>query len=340
MKLKHISFIVIKWLLLFNLLVLLVGVFQFYSYFRLNYKGTSVEFLMGRSITLLFINLLLIVLIFLINKKVYIVLFLIITISGVWFWIYREMMKNLGEYALSIDMKILFEFILFLTYSIMAPGLILLLIAYIKKLTPRIHGNILQRYHIHENVLGLSLFIIGVCSLLFRGNLITYDIFWNEFKIALAIINIITFVFLFFGIFFLSRDFHDTLRLKFIEKLPHNEVKNGAKTEKDALIFGRITKQDLHFFKTPMFPLYPMGMVLTSFSFLMVIYGSDFLPYELFFIPYNTIVLLGYIVCCIAAAMIGFDWFRLFEIFYPQLYSKIHQVLRELKKERRKKKKS
>lgn len=216
----------------------------------------------------------------------------------------------------------------------MAPGVILLLIAYIKKLTPRIHGNILKRYHIHENVFGLLLFIIGMGFFIFRSNLITHEIYWNELKIILAFTNVFTFVCLFFGSFFLSRDFRDLLRLKFIEKFPSNGANHENHSENSTNwmpIFGCIYKEDLPFFKKPIVPLFPVGIALTSFSFLMVIYGSDFLPYEIFFIAYNTIVQLGYVLCCISAAMIGLDWFRLFKMFYPELYNRIHHRLDKLK---------
>ncbi|TFF98144.1 MAG: hypothetical protein EU547_02390 [Promethearchaeota archaeon] len=240
-------------------------------------------------------------------------------------------MKNLGEYSFSMEIMTLFEFMLFLTYSIMAPGVILLLITYIRKLTPRIHGNVLKHYHIHENLFGLLLFIIGISFIFFRNNIIKYEVFWKDLRVILAFINVFTFVFLFFGSFFLSRDIDDILRFKFIEKLPKDHSSHLDQEGGDQTIFSKINEKDIHFFTTPLIPLYPAGMIFTSFSFLMVIYGSDFLLYEIFFIDYNTIVILGYIICCIAAAMLGLDWFRLFKVFYPDLYSIIHHRIEELK---------
>ena len=326
------SFLLIKWILIFNLLVFLWGIFEFYSYIRLNYDYSSLNYLIGRSITLSFINFLLIIALFLLPKKIYVVIFIIITMTGVYFWIFREIMTNLGEYTVSMEVLVMVEFILFLTYNIMVPGIILLLITYIRKLTPRIHGNILKRYHIHENVFGLLLFFIGLGFIIFRSDLILHERYWNELKIILAFINVFTFVFLFFGSFFLSRDVRDLFKLKFIEKFTMKGSNHDQKNDKKTSIFGIINREDLPFFKKPMVPLFPIGIILTSLSFLMVIYGSDFIPYELFFIPYNTVVLLGYILCCVAAAMIGLDWFRLFKIFYPKLYHKIHHKLEELKK--------
>jgi hypothetical protein len=240
-------------------------------------------------------------------------------------------MTNLGEYSISLGIKVVMEFILFFTYNIMAPGIILLLITYIEKLTPQIHGNILKRYHIHESLFGLLLFFIAVGIIFFRGYLIGYELFWNELKIILAIINVFGFVFLFFGAFFLSRDFHDLFKLKFIEKLPNEGSIKKETKEGDTPVFGEIHQKDLHFFHSPLIPIFPVGIILTSVSFLLVIYGSDFLPYEMFFIPYNTVVLVGYILCCSAAIMIGLDWFRLFKLYYPEYYQKIHHRLRELK---------
>ncbi len=330
MKRKISSFLLIKWVLIGFLYALLYGIFHYYALFRLNYDPSSLGFSICRMRTLLLINIVLIITLFIISKKVYVLLFILFTISGIYMWTYRYLLTQFGDYNLTMEVKTLVEFFLFLTYSIMAPGMILLLIAYIKKLTPRIHGNILnKKYHVHETFFGLILLGIGLIFMLIRGRLIIYEIFWEDLQIILGFFNVFVFVFLFFGAFFLFRDFHDLLKLKFIEKVKETRT-NAEDNQNYTPIFGNITKNDTHFFQKPVLPLYPFGMLFTSVSFLMVIYGSDFLIYKLFFIPYNYVVNLGYILCFISAAIIGLDWFRLFKLFYPIRYKKINQKLAEL----------
>ena len=77
--------------------------------------------------------------------------------------------------------------------------------------------------------------------------------------------------------------------------------------------------------------IYPLGMLLTIFSVNMVIYGTDFLPYQIFNIADESVIQLGYFICVIAGGLIGIDWYRIFKIFYPEFYETIEKEITRIK---------
>ena len=74
-------------------------------------------------------------------------------------------------------------------------------------------------------------------------------------------------------------------------------------------------------------------MLLTILSVNMVIYGIDFLPYQIFNIDDELVIQLGYLLCFIAGGLIGIDWYRIFKIFYPQDYEIIEKEIVNLKQQ-------
>ena len=155
-------------------------------------------------------------------------------------------------------------------------------------------------------------------------NMFQLEIFWNEYKIYLAIIMIFLYFFIYFGSFFAFRDLHDLIRLKFLEKVN----KPTKKQESTSSAFNSISKDDLHFFRLHKLIIFPFGLLLTSFSFLMVIYGNDFLPKE--FLTLEFIVNMGYLLSFFAGGLIGIDWLRIFKRFYPNHYRELEQKIIEL----------
>jgi hypothetical protein len=147
----------------------------------------------------------------------------------------------------------------------------------------------------------------------------------KKFRIFLALDMILLFLFLFSGSFLLLRDRRDLFKLKLIENRTKIHYKNYS------TIFKPITPDSIKFFTSPRLLLYPIGILLTSFSVNMVIHASDFLPPEIFSISHEKIVLIGFILCFISGAIIGLDWYRLFAKIYPKLYYEVEQALQSLK---------
>ena len=136
------------------------------------------------------------------------------------------------------------------------------------------------------------------------------------------------FFFLYFGSFFVFRDWKDVIRFKFIEK---PKIINGDETlSHNNSVFNKISKEDINFFKIPRILLYPFGIFLTGFSFTMVAYGTNFIPEDIFLLDYESVVLLGYFIGAIAGGLIGIDWLRIFRKFYPEIYQELHYAMKQL----------
>jgi len=259
-----------------------------------------------------------------INIRIYRKAFLIFVIFGIISWNIIHLQNTLNveigpAYLINFQ-----EIILYTSISIVSPGIILFIVHYIKKISVKFEGNFIGKYHLHESFMGIILIGLSIPFYIIRFNMIQIEIFWKEYKIYLAIIMIFLYFFIYFGSFFAFRDFHDLIRLKFLEKLK-THTENHDITKK---AFSSITKDDLHFFKSPRLNLFPFGLIITSISFLMVIEGNNFLPKE--FLTHEFIVNLGYLLSFFAGGLIGVDWLRIFKIFYPNHYRELKQKMVEL----------
>jgi hypothetical protein len=260
-----------------------------------------------------------------INISIYRKVFLFFVIIGSVAWNVIHLQNTLNVELVSQSLINFQEVIFFISTAIVAPGIILFIVHYIKKVTVRFEGNFIGKYHLHESFMGIILIGIAPLFYLIRFNMIQLEIFWKEYKIYLAIIMIFLYFFLFFGSFFAFRDFHDLVRLKFLEKVE----KPIEKQNSNASAFNSIAKDDLHFFRLRKLNIFPFGLLLTSVSFLMVIHGNDLLPKE--FLTHEFIVNLGYLLSFCAGAIIGVDWLRIFKKFYPSYYWELEQKIIELK---------
>ncbi|MBY9017133.1 MAG: hypothetical protein KGD68_15700, partial [Candidatus Lokiarchaeota archaeon] len=139
-----------------------------------------------------------------------------------------------------------------------------------------------------------------------------------------AIIMILLYFFLLFGGFFILRDFNDIIRFKFVKRVhmsPEKEKDNNS-------IFNSMTQDNLYFFRLSKLNIFPVGILLTGFSFNMVIYGTKFIPKEV--LSSEVIINLGYLFGFLAGSLIGFDWLRVFKRFYPKQYKEIELKIIEL----------
>ncbi len=224
------------------------------------------------------------------------------------------------------------ELITLISFSMIAPGLIVYIAYDIKKITAKFEAaTILGRYHLHEGFVGLIFLIIGFFLLLLRPSLLFLSHpYYRRSSLILLFVQILSFIFLLLGSFFFFRDWRDIIHLNFIEiKL---KAQNNLEKVQNR-VFKHLTKEDLHFFKVPKLIIYPLGMLLTIISVNMIIYGIDFLPYQIFNIDDELVIQLGYLLCFIAGGLIGIDWYRIFKIFYPQDYEIIEKEIINLKEQ-------
>ncbi len=321
---RRIIKLAVKLVVLFSLLLLIY--FSFLNYFRIQqmYYSYSLELTLSRALVLILLNFLLLILIFMINISIYRKAFFFFVIFGIVAWNVIHLQNTL-EVELGSSYLINFqEVILYISTAIVPPGIVLFIVHYIKKITKKFEGNFIGKYHLHESFIGIILIGLSIPFYIIRLNMIQVDIFWKEYKIYLAIIMIFLYFFLFFGSFFVFRDFHDLVRLKFLEKVEKPIEKQNSNDS----AFNSITKDDLHFFRLRKLNIFPFGLFFTSISFLMVIYGNDFLPKE--FLTHDSIVNFGYLLSFFAGGLIGVDWLRIFKRFYPNHYRELERKIVEL----------
>ena len=316
--------LLIKSIVIFSFILIISLTFLNYFQFKQLYFPNSQELILSKANVLISLSLFFLILIFIINISIYRKFFLLFVICGVLAWNLLHLQNNLGVKLFPDILLNLFDAIYFLSVAMVAPGIVLFIVHYIKKISVKYEGNFIGKYHLHESFLGLILLGISISFYIIRFNMIQFEIFWKDYKLYLAIIMIFLYFFIFFGSFFAFRDFRDLIRLKFLEIVN----KPIEKQESTNFAFNSITKDDLPFFRSPKLYIFPFGLLLTSLSFLMVIYGNEFIPKE--FLTHEFIVNLGYLLSFIAGGLIGIDWLRIFKIFYPSHYNDLERKLNEI----------
>jgi len=296
------------------------------------YAADSIELTTSRIIFIVFFNLFFYALIFLLNIDYYIQIFKIVLIVIASIWIFELLTwAYLDLTPISLQYGTFWEVIILLSFSLIGQGLIIYIIYYIRKNTAKYsESKVFGRYHVHEGFIGILFIIIALFLFILRSSLLFLsDILWKRLSIILWLIQIFLFISLYLGSFLFFRDWHDVLRFKFIEKIKaSNEL-----SQKDKLsAFNRITQEDIHFYEFPKLIYYPFGILLTIFAVNALVYGTDFLPMEIFYLETESIIRLGYLICFIAGGMIGRDWLRLFRKVYPNLYEEIKIIISKLKK--------
>jgi len=291
---------------------------------KILYFPNSLELTLSKANVLLSLSFFFLILMFIIKIKIYRILFLFFIIFGILAWNLLHLQNTLGLELFPIIFLNFQEIIFYLSVALVAPGIVLFIVHYIKKISGKFEGNFIGKYHLHESFLGIILLGLSIPFYIIRFNMIQFEIYWKEYKLYLAIIMIFLYSFIYFGSFFAFRDFHDLIRLRLLEKVN----KPVEKSEITNSVFNSITKDDLHFFRRTKLNIFPFGLLLTCISFLMVIYGNDFIPKE--YLTHELIVNLGYILSFFAGGIIGIDWLRIFRIFYPSHYKELERKISEI----------
>ncbi len=316
----------IKGVILSNFIVLSIIILYYFFYFDQHYAWDSLEIKINWMVTIFFFIFLSFILLFTIKPKVYNLIFILIIIVGIPLWIILYLFEFLKIEMSFWNWPAVREIASIICISLLAPGLSLNFIKYIKNHSNRVErGKVDKKYHIHEGFVGILFLIFALFLWNIRYYLIQNNAMKTELRIFLALDMIPLIIFLFSGSFLVFRDRRDLLRLKFIEK-NKSELEN-----RNSLIFNPITTDSIAFFKSPRIPLYPLGILLSSFSINMFIHGNLFLSNEIISLTHETIVFLGFVLCFIAAGLIGIDWFRFFGKVYPDLYQDVVQILNDFK---------
>ncbi|MHA1242168.1 MAG: hypothetical protein ACTSQU_15515 [Promethearchaeota archaeon] len=317
--------ILIKSIIIFFVTIAVWSFLTYYLQLKQVLEWYSYELTIIRGISISLLNLLFYGIVLVISIRIYRILFLALAVFGIVAWNISHLDKSLELGLLSNVFDDFLEIVLFFSAAIVAPGLVVLIAYYIKKYTSKFESNFIGRYHVHEGFFGLLLIGLVIFLFIIRTIFIQFEVFLNELKVFLAIIMIFLYFFLFFGGFFIFRDIKDVIHLNFIEKIEKSTVKN----EGPSSIFNSITQDNISFFKVSKLPIFPIGIIITSLSFSMIIYGTKFIPREI--LSSELILNCGYLFSLLAGSIIGFDWLRIFKLFYPLYYAEIEQKIIELK---------
>ncbi|NVM16859.1 MAG: hypothetical protein HWN80_04030 [Candidatus Lokiarchaeota archaeon] len=290
------------------------------------YEWYTHELTVMRATSLMLLNIYFFVLAIIIKISIFKKLYLILIIFGIFAW-------NVSHFDSVLDLNLLsntnddfLELILFVSTSIVAPGLLILIAYYIRKFTSKFEGSFFGKYHLHEGLFGIILVGLGIVFFAFRTYLLQFDVFSKEFKVYLAIVMILLYFFIFFGGFFILRDFDDIIHLRFVKKLPSSQ----KKPKQNVSIYNSLTHENISFFKRSKLYIFPIGLILTGFSFSMVVYSTKFIPKDV--LSSGESINLGYLLGFFAGSVIGYDWVRVFKRFYPKQYEEIELKMIELQK--------
>ncbi|MFX1389082.1 MAG: hypothetical protein ACFE9Z_03350 [Promethearchaeota archaeon] len=315
-----------KVLLLTILVSLGIFITYYFFYFNQNYSSDSFEASLSWMWTISYFILFFYMLLFLIELRLYIIIFSIIVIFGTPTWIIIYALETFIPGFWFLSLTILRHLSAILSFSILAPGLTLIVMNYIKN-NSNVNKSkkIFHNFHIHEGFVGLLFILIAVFLILIRYTLVQYEIFRSNLRIFLAIDMILLYLFLFFGAFLIFRDWRDMINFKLISK---RETPNREYSE---AIFYPINTNSINFFKSPKVLLYPFGILFSSIAVNIFIHGTDFLPEEIFSLNHETLVLIGIILSFFTGGIVGLDWYRLFARIYPELYRDFEEVLDNLR---------
>jgi len=328
-----------QYIIAYNLVVIIISILlsvitlSSYGHMSLIYLNVDIQVKIAIMNTTWFFFVLFYILTFLIDYKLYIAICACIVIIGIPAWIYNYYIELTHGQIFLLKNETIQGMIVFVCFSIISPGLTLIVIQFIKRNTSKFDDNrILGRYHMHEGFLGILLIILAFVFWIIRIALIQYEIFRTKLRIYLALDMILLFVVLFFGSFLLFRDWRDVVKLNFFEKI--NDNKNSDESKKkdiSSTVFSQISSESVQFFKRLKVKIYPIGLLLASFSANALIHGLHLLPKELFNLELENIILFGIACCFLGAGMIGLDWYNLFAKIYPDKYEEIERKIAILK---------
>ncbi|MFX1242988.1 MAG: hypothetical protein ACFFA7_17215 [Promethearchaeota archaeon] len=264
--------------------------------------------------------------VFLIGIKTYIITFSIITTLGTPAWIIIYALETFMTGFWSPFLTVIRHLSAILSFSILSPGLTLIVINYIKNNSNKSNSRkLFHNYHIHEGFVGIIFIFTSGLLIMIRYSLIQYEVFRTDLRILLAVDMVLLYLLLFFGSFLIFRDWRDLIKLKFIQKREQVDTNYSSST------FYPLTPDSIKFFKPPKVILYPFGVLLSSIAVNIFIHGTDFFPEEIFTLNHETLVVIGIILSFFAGGIVGLDWYRLFAKIYPELYHNFEHVLDDLR---------
>ncbi|MFW9971558.1 MAG: hypothetical protein ACFFDF_15290 [Candidatus Odinarchaeota archaeon] len=321
-------YLIFKLLLLTGLFILIPFILYNFFYYNLIYSSDSIEVSISWMVTISYFIVYFYLLLFLINIKIYFITFCIIVIWAAPAWIIIYALETFVFGFWFPILTILRHLSAILCFSILSPGLSLLVIKYIKNYSNRNKPKkIFNNYRIHEGFVGIFFIVIAIILVIIRNILIKYETFRTNLRIYLAIDMIFLYLFLFFGSFLIFRDWRDLINFKLVQK------REPLNSNFSSSIFYPLTYDSIKFFKSPKILLYPIGILISSIAVNIFMHGTYFLPEEIFTLKHETLVLIGIIFTFIGSGMLGLDWYRLFAKIYPELYQNFEQILKNLRKD-------
>ena len=288
--------------LIFIVSVFLISAALIVGYGYWAYYLTPIGRELYRPLFLIINSVIFLFLIFILRFKNYFYLFLIFLIIGLAAWLYNYVIAFFITDLIKLSH---FQWGLIISISIccIAPFISVLCCFFIQKYESKFMNNVIKgKLHLHEGFAGIMLICIAVGLYFIRVLLSPY-----EWKISgLHILATIVFSFItllpFFGGFLVGRDWDDVKKFKFLTKASNsnnaNEKLQNPETNND---FYAEKSKNTHL----------SGVIISTYAIMIVVFSTDFLPYSVFYIPAETLRIIGWFFFTIGAIVIGYDWIRL-----------------------------
>jgi hypothetical protein len=266
-----------------------------------------------RPLFLIINSVLFLFLIFNLRFKTYFYLFLILLSLGLSAWLYNFVIAFFITDLIKLS-HVLWGLIISVSICCIAPFISVVCCYFIQKYESKYINNIMKgKFHLHEGFAGIILICIAAGLYFIRVLLIPY-----EWKISgLHILATIVFSFItllpFFGGFLVGRDWDDVKKFRFLTKVTNfngaNENIQNAESSND---FYAEKSKNTHL----------LGLIISTYAIMIVVFSSDFIPYSIFHIPAEILRIIGWFFFTIGAIVIGYDWIRLKKKFDIKPYIK------------------
>lgn len=302
------KFLIVSVLISLVIAIIIVG-FGFLEYFS-NPQGNELY----KTYFLLLVCSLFLVLFFNLSFKTYFYLFLACLFIGLGAWVYNFIIAYFLNYLPRLSN---FQWGLAISFSMccVAPFISVLSCNYIQKYEHKYNKNVISgKYHMHEGFMGLVLIGVGVGLFILRTLLLPFELIIPGLHIIGTLIFSFITLFPFFGGFLIGRDWYDFKSFQFFTPVSENKEKRDSEP------------YDEEFYSEKPINTRLLGVILSSFGILFVVFSTDFLPYSIFLIKPETLRVIGWLIFTIGAIIIGYDWIRLLKKYFPEEYKKLNQV--------------
>lgn len=279
---------------------------------------------LNRFATYIFFTIVFLAFFFLLNYKMYVYIYCVFLLVGGSMWLILFFFQSDNSFLTSLRNALTIPL-----FTVIPSGLTLNIVQIIKNKSKKFSNNVIfGKYHIHEGFLGIILLVIAFIFIYLRQLILVNKDSLVYWELLLALTGVFLFLLVYIGSFLIFRDLDDVVHLKFFEKI---NLPKKPNEEYFSSTFNELSRDSLRFYSSPLRMLYPLGLIICSFTEIAIIHNVDFISRHMFGLDSETIVSWSVVGLFIAGALVGLDWYRLFKSCYPKIYEEVEKIKRNIK---------